>query len=47
MARVTRRVTGPIYVQCPKCRRRLGPFSRLTTGMAGCAHCGARFRVTA
>ncbi len=34
-----------IFVTCPKCHRKLGPFSRLTTGMAKYAHCGAVFRV--
>ena len=42
---VTRRVNGLIYVTCPKCRRKLGPFTSLTTGLAQCAHCGERFMV--
>ena len=42
---VTRRVNGLIYVPCPKCGRKLGPYTRLTTGRAQCAHCGAVFDV--
>jgi ribosomal protein L37AE/L43A len=42
---VTRRVNGLIYVPCPGCRRKLGPFTRLTTGFARCAHCGTQFNV--
>ncbi len=41
----TRRVNGLIYVPCPKCHRKLGPFTRLTAGSARCAHCGAVFMV--
>ena len=44
---VTRRVNGPIYVPCPNpnCRRKLGPFSRVTTGLMKCGHCGEVFNV--
>jgi ribosomal protein L37AE/L43A len=42
---VTRRVNGPIYVPCSRCHRRLGPFSRVTSGLMKCGHCGNVFNV--
>jgi len=42
---VTRRVNGLIYVPCPGCGRKLGPFSRISAGAAKCAHCGKAFNV--
>jgi ribosomal protein S27E len=41
-----RRVNGLIYVSCPGCPRKLGPFTRLSAGRARCAHCGRQFNVT-
>lgn len=35
-----------VYVTCPGCRRKLGPYASMTTGTAKCAHCGKQFRVT-
>ena len=43
---VTRRVSGPMVVPCPGCGRKLGPYSRITTGVpVRCTHCGTTFTV--
>ena len=42
----TRRVNGLIYVPCPGCGRKLGPFTGITGGLMKCGHCGRQFNVT-
>jgi ribosomal protein L37AE/L43A len=41
----TRRVNGLIYVPCPGCGRKLGPYTRLTAGIMTCGHCSRVFNV--
>ena len=40
-----RRVSGPIYVTCPYCRTKYGPFQRVTLGMRSCSRCGRSFNL--
>ncbi|CAN5565946.1 hypothetical protein BH10ACT5_BH10ACT5_05490 [soil metagenome] len=41
----TRRVKGLIYVPCPGCSRKLGPYTYLSEGAMKCGHCGRVFNV--
>lgn len=42
---VTRRVNGPLTVNCPYCGAKHGPFTRLSMGNWNCSHCKRTFRV--
>jgi hypothetical protein len=41
----TRRVNGLIYVTCPYCRTKFGPYQRLGLGQRSCGRCGRSFNV--
>lgn len=41
----TRRVSGPIYVTCPYCHAKYGPFSRVSLGVRSCTRCGRSFNL--
>jgi hypothetical protein len=40
-----RRVNGPIFVTCPYCRAKYGPFQRVMLGMRSCSRCGRSFNL--
>lgn len=41
----TRRVSRAIYVTCPHCRTKYGPYSRVMLGTRSCSRCGRTFNL--